>query len=315
MVTLRQAGGAAFASLALLLCAFSVQAAQTVTREVAVTFDDLPVVRSSTPIAEQRRITRDLLRAIRSANVPAVGFVNERKVATNAHVALLEQWLDAGLELGNHTYSHPDLNTMDVAEYERDILRGEKITRALMRKHGRTLRWFRHPFLHTGKSAATRDRVNAFLAKHGYRVAPVTLDNSEWIFAAAYDKAADAETRQRIGAEYVAYMDRKLGYYEQQSQQLFGRNIRHVLLLHSNALNADWFDDVAASMQQRGYRFVPLERALEDPAYRSEDSWIGGAGISWLHRWATTRGKKGDFFAGEPPTPRWIMDVAGIKSE
>ncbi len=150
------------------------------------------------------------------------------------------------------------------------------------------------------------------------RVAPVTLDNSEWIFARAYENAIaknDDALKQRLGVEYVAYMDRKLAYFEQQSEALFGRNIPHVLLVHANALNADWFDELAASMTKRGYRFVPLERALADAAYRSKDEYTGRAGLTWIHRWAITQGKKGDSFAGEPATAKWVLDTAGLDSE
>ena len=272
-----------------------------ITREVAVTFDDLP----ANPVYAPK-----LLQAIRKSGAPAVGFVNENKLTTDAHKSVLAQWLAAGLELGNHTYSHRSLNRIDAAEYERDVVRGEEFTRALAK---RPLRWFRHPFLHTGTSLETKHRVESFLAQRGYRVAPVTLDNSEWIFAAAYEKAKDAATRKRIGKAYVDYMDAKLAYFEDQSQKLFGRNIRHVLLVHGNRLNSDWFDELAASMRKRGYRFITLDRALEDEAYRSEDTFTGPSGISWLHRWALTAGKKGAFFAGEPTTPAWIQDVAGIK--
>ena len=159
----------------------------------------------------------------------------------------------------------------------------------------------------------TKRRVESFLEKRGYRVAPVTLDNSEWIFAKAYTEAKDAATRKRVGEAYLVYMDAKLAYFEDQSQKLFGRNIRHVLLLHANALNADWFDDLARSMRDRGYRFIPLEQAVEDPAYRSADTYTGPAGITWIHRWAITAGKRGTFFAGEPVTPQWIQDLAGIQ--
>ena len=280
-----------------------------ITREVAVTFDDLPLVR---PSADETRITRDLLHNITDAKIPVVGFVNESKLG---NVKLLEQWLDAGLDLGNHTYSHLDLHRIGVEAYEKEILRGERVTRALLQKRGRKPRWFRHPFLHTGLTIADRDEITRFLRNHGYRVAPVTLDNSEWIFAAAYDRTSDAATRERIGREYVAYMDRKLAYFEQQSIQLFGRNIRHVLLVHANALNADWFDDVAASMRERGYHFITLDRALDDRAYRSKDTYHGRAGITWIHRWAITQGKPTTFFAGEPTTPQWILDAAGVDSE
>lgn len=290
-------------ALAALLTSSSLLGA-TLTREVAVTFDDLPANPS---------FAAKLLKTIVKTDVPAIGFVNEDKLATKAHVAVLAKWADAGLDLGNHTFAHRDLHRIPVEEFEEEIVRGEPVTRALLAERKRALRWFRHPFLHTGMSLETKQRVESFLAKRGYRIAPVTLDNSEWIFAKAYTEAKDAATRKRVGQAYVVYMDAKLAYFEDQSQKLFGRNIRHVLLVHANALNADWFDELASSMRKRGYRFITLERAVEDPAYRSEDTFIGRGGISWLHRWAMTQGKRGTFFAGEPATPQWIQQLAGIE--
>lgn len=286
--------------------------------EMAVTFDDLPVVGGPYHFARQQSITRELVRSIRRNRVPVVGFVNENKLTTPRHASLLETWLDAGLELGNHTYSHRSLHNIDVAEYEADITRGEPVTRALLKKHGKSLRWFRHPFLHTGATLETKQRIESYLQKHGYRVAPVTLDNGEWIYAKAYDVAMqrdDLPLARRVVEAYVPYMERKLAYFEEQSQKLFGRNIRHVLLLHANALNAMTFDSHAAMIRKRGYRFVTLDRALEDAAYRSTDTFVRRNGISWLHRWAYTQGKTRDFFAGEPTVDQWVLDAAGVESE
>ncbi len=305
------------------LGAAAILAAALMSREVAVTFDDLPAVPLSIPLERQQTLTRDLLRSIKAAGVPAIGFVNENKLETDGKVdpqkvKLLEQWLDAGLELGNHSYSHPDLHRIDVATYEKNIVKGERIIRPLLKKRGRELRWFRHPFLHTGTSLVTRTRVEELLRKRGVRVAPVTLDNSEWIFARAYEnaiEAGDTDLMKRLGIEYVAYMDRKLAYFEDQSQQLFGRNIRHTLLVHANALNADWFDEVAASMKKRGYSFIPIERAMQDPAYSSPDAYTGPMGLTWIHRWAITAKKPRTYFGDEPRTAQWVLDAAGMDSE
>src|SRR5512138_816266 len=90
-------------------------------RRVAVTFDDLPVVsRAFTSAGDHARITRAIVAAIRAHHIPAIGFVNEGKiyrngVADSAEIALLRQWSRAGLELGNHTWSHLDLHRVPVA--------------------------------------------------------------------------------------------------------------------------------------------------------------------------------------------------------
>lgn len=117
--------------------------------------------------------------------------------------------------------------------------------------------------------------------------------------------------QQKIRETYIAYMQDYFAYYERQSQALLGREIAQILLLHANALNADTFDQLADVLRQRDYTFISLSEALEDEAYSTqEDTFIGTAGISWIHRWALTQGKQGDFFQGEPEVPEFIDELA-----
>lgn len=284
-------------------------------RQVAITFDDLPALaQGDRSVATYERITDGLLRALAEHRVPAIGFVNEEKLLTAgevdpARVATLRRWVDAGLELGNHAYSHPDFHTTPVDAYIADVARGDSVTRMVMQAAGKRPRFFRHPFLHTGRTLDDRRRFEAFLAERGYRVAPVTIDNHDYLFAAAYDLAPDAATRARIADEYVRYMEAVTAYYEQQSVAIVGREIPHVLLLHANNLNAQHFGRLARMYRGRGYTFVPLEQALADSAYTSPDTYTGPAGITWLHRWALTAGKRGAIFAGEPEVPEWVQTL------
>ena len=302
------------------LAGVAAQDATPAAREVAITFDDLPIAGVlPRDEASSRELTTKLLGAIAAHHVPVVGFVNENKLHTPGgavdprRVALLQRWLDAGLELGNHGYSHLDLNATPLDAFEADVTKGEAITRRLAAERGRPLRFFRHPFLHTGRDLETRAQFGRFLAAHGYRVAPVTIDNDEYLFAGAYDRASARGAREdaaRVAAAYVPYMEAKVAYFERNARDLFGRDIRHVLLVHANMLNADRFGDLASMFERRGYRFIPLDRALEDSAYQAEDTYVGSGGITWLHRWALTKRLPKTFFAGEPETPAFVADLA-----
>jgi peptidoglycan/xylan/chitin deacetylase (PgdA/CDA1 family) len=293
-------------------------------REMAVTFDDLPgVVAPGEGLPELRVITEKLVRAIVANGIPAVGFVNEGKLAPQGtpepdRVALLERWISTGLELGNHTYSHFDLHKTSLDQFEEDVVRGETTTKALLSSSHARLRYFRHPFLHTGRSLDTRRALEEFLASRGYRVAPVTLDNSEWIFARAYALAkhrGDAKAVANVARAYLPYMEAKIEYFERQSVRLFSREIRQILLVHANALNADHFRDLVQRLRARGYAFISLDGALEDPAYASEDTFTGAGGITWLHRWALTAHGRNGILPGEPPTPPFILKAAGLTEE
>ena len=282
-------------------------------RAVAVTIDDLPWV-SAVPLdaAAVAKHTRVLIGALIAHRIPTIGFVNEGKLGSDGavdlrRVQLLEAWLAAGFELGNHTFSHHDLHTTPLAVFQQDIVRGEAVTSKLLAPSGKRLRYFRHPMLHTGRTLEGKQRLEKFLAERGYRVAPVTIDNSDYIFARAYDRANPTE-RARILKAYLDYMTAVVAYYEQQSEVIVGREIRQTLLLHANTLNADAMEGLARMFESRGYEFIPLDRALEDPAYALEDTYVGPAGMTWLHRWAITQGKKG-IFAGEPTVPDWIAQA------
>lgn len=289
---------------------------------MAVTIDDLPAQRIQTQPAERTEaLTRDILKALTRRKIPAIGFVNENKLEIDGavaphRVALLERWLDAGMELGNHAYSHPSLHRTPLPEFEADVLRGERITKPLARKRGKPFRFFRHPFLQTGRDLDTKRGLVSFLEEHGYQVAPVTVDNEEWIFGQAYDQAIarkDRPLQRRVAATYLDYMESMVAYYEGQSRVLFDREIPQVLLIHANSLNGDHLAALLDRIRRRGYRFLDLETVLADPAYTSPDTFTGGGGITWLHRWALTRGIDKALLRGEPESPEWVKTLAGVE--
>jgi len=294
------------------------------TQELCFTFDDLPVVAlRDKQYSYRKAVTEKLTATLKQYQIPAIGFVNARKLSIagsmdSMEISLLRFWFDSGLELGNHSYSHYDYNRVSFRDYSEDILRGEPVLKDLAAEYGRTLRYFRHPFLHRGDSKEKADSLEQFLKIHGYREAPVTIDNAEYIFNAAYDSARaanDTLLMQKIGVEYITYMEQKLLWFEGQSQKLFGYNMRQILLLHANALNAEYLGDLIKMIQRHDYRFVNIDRALEDQAYQTPDRMYKPYGISWLDRWALTAGHKGDFFRGEPRTPDYILKLSGFEHE
>ena len=288
-------------------------AADTLDRRVAVTFDDLPAValpRGTTCDRAALEAFTDRLMA-QIGDVPTVGFVVEDQVCDEdgLRADLLSAWLDAGHELANHTASHPDLNDLTAADYTADIARGETTAKPLAEGYGRPFRYFRYPYLHAGDTAEKKAAVEAFLAERGYTNAPVTLDNSEWVFAFAYARAAergDAVLMQRLGTAYVDFMESVTAHFEGWSEEVLGYEPPQVLLVHANLLNADYFGEVAAMLARRGYRFVTLEEALEDPAYARRDPYVGPSGISWLHRWALDVGIERRW---EPDPPDWVTAI------
>lgn len=264
-------------------------------KTIALTFDDLPAVHGETAIMQY--VTGNIVSRLKAGQIPATGFVNEGKLYTGGNpdsvrISMLEEWLNNGFQLGNHTYSHVYIDQTDIEQYKLDIIRGEEITRPLTAKYRSELKYFRHPQLRTGPTDEYRHALNAFLAEKNYITAPVTMDNDEYIFANIYARAKRQENAllmQSIAGEYITYMDSMTTYYEDLTWHFFGRHIPQTLLLHANELNADHLDDIISLFRKRDYAFVSLDEALTDPVYRLPEAG-STRGISWIHRWMLAQG-------------------------
>ncbi len=286
---------------------------QNISREVAVTFDDVPFLARQPDVKVFRQINEKLLKSVISYEIPAVGFVNEGKLYVNGkldsvRVEVLRLWIDAGLELGNHTHSHADFHTTSLADYQANVILGEIVTKKLLQEKKLKLRYFRHPVLHTGKTIENKKAFEKFLAERGYIIAPVTIDNQDFMFGAVYSWAKsrnDVATMKRVGDAYVPYMEEMFEFYEKLSTDSLGYEIKQVLLLHANEINADYFDDLARMMKRRGYKFITLEKALADKAYQSPDA-LTPKGLSWLHRWMLAKGEQ---MKVEPREPAFIAEL------
>lgn len=263
-----------------------------VRENVALTFDDLPAL---TIIKSQDYVTYSnimILRGLVRHNFPAIGFVNEGKfdlLERNKQIDVLRMWLKSGMNLGNHTFSHNSPNGEKAETYIADIERGEKVTKELLTAKGRKISWFRHPYLETGTPLADKEAINHWLNEHGYRIAPVTMENSDWMFSEPYDDAIARHNETEIKHIKQAYLDytlKSIIWSKMAAHKLLGRNMSYVMLLHVTRLNADCIDDLAALLKQQNLHPVTLEKVMKDPAYALKDPYVGPDGVSWLERWA-----------------------------
>jgi peptidoglycan/xylan/chitin deacetylase (PgdA/CDA1 family) len=282
-----------------------------------MTVDDLPYAPGtgkppSPEDAKAAELTnKKLLHAFSHSHIPVTGFVIEEdaeQIGISASRRILKQWTTPGFDLGNHTYSHADSDTFSVDDFEREIVRGESTIDPLLQSVSRKPQYFRFPYNHTGDTKEKHDAIAAFLAARGYRLAPCTIDNSDYVFNTTYVLAIerhDNETAARLRADYLSYTAAEIDWYSKLDKQVFGYEVPHVMLLHDNHLNADTVSDIVALFQQRGYRFVTLTEALQDPAYATPETYITKFGPMWGYRWAKEFNVKVNG-SDEPDPPAWI---------
>jgi peptidoglycan/xylan/chitin deacetylase (PgdA/CDA1 family) len=204
-----------------------------------------------------------------------------------------------------------DLNDVPLDRYQDDVVRGERTYTRLMRGSTRE-RWFRHPYTHTGPTKEIKAGLEKFLAGRGYRIAPFTIENSDWLFSSAYAKAkkgGDEPLAAKVRDAYLAHTDAMLDWFETLAKEDFGREIPQILLIHSNELHTDALDALLTLIEKRGYRWVPLGDAMKDAAYGTADDFVGTGGPSWLHRWRVNKNLPSRM-RDEPDPPQWVVDLS-----
>jgi peptidoglycan-N-acetylglucosamine deacetylase len=264
-----------FGRVRLMVSAAAMMAAVAPARaqQIAFTWDDLPA-HSALPPGETRvEIGRKLIAAMKEAHLPPVyGFLNgilteEEPLST----PMLKDWHDAGLQLGNHTWSHMNLNQHSLAEWEADTLRNEAPLKSYMGSDD--WHWLRYPNLAEGDTLQKREGARKFLAEHGYKIAAVTMSFGDYLYNGPYARCVaknDAASVAQLEASYLAAADATIAYTRSMSNELYGRDIPYVLLMHVGALDARMLPRLLKLYRDKGFSFISLQDAEKDPFYKND---------------------------------------------
>jgi len=226
--------------------------------QIAITFDDLPAHGSLPPGETRLGVAAKIVAALRDAHVPPTyGFTNGHLLEQDATGAqVLQVWQEAGNPLGNHTWSHLNLNQHTLQEFQTDVERNEPLLAERMKDQ--PWHWLRFPYLAEGDTAEKRAGVRSYLLQRGYRIAGVTMSFGDYLYNDPYARCSakgDSEAIAFLERAYLAAADETITYDRGLSHTLFGRDIPYVLLMHIGALDA---------------RLLPLEQAENDSFYRQD---------------------------------------------
>ncbi|HEY9029794.1 MAG TPA: polysaccharide deacetylase family protein [Kangiella sp.] len=291
---------------------YSVQSPANSNKKIAITIDDLPFTASTQKTLEEKtELTKQLLASLKKYDIEAVGFVNEKKLLVegevDGHIAILEQWLEAGMELGNHTFDHSGMNQTSLDAMKESVIKGRVVSEWLSKKYNKPYRYFRHPFTQTGNSVEDKTEFENFLKQQGLEVAPFTIEHTDYLFSCAYDRSKESEEGiAQIKQDYLMHLNDALDAFETMSDELFNRQIPQIWLIHANTINAETLDKQLELLKDRGYEFVTLEQAMKDPAYQIGTVPSKRFGPSWLMRWAKQQKTKLSVY-GQPEPPKGVM--------
>lgn len=198
-------------------------------KQVALTFDDGP----------DPTYTPRILDILKAAQIPAAFFI----VGENAlqHPLLLRRLVAEGHELGNHTYTHPNLATTSAASTALELNATQRLVQAYT---GRGMRLFRAPYFGDAEPTTADELDPALVAqKQGYTVVGLHADPDDW---------------KRPGVD--AIVNGAVNAVESATPS-YSANI---ILLHDGGGNREQTVEalprIIAELRARGYSFVPVSK-------------------------------------------------------
>ena len=282
----------------ILLCAILVTASsgplfsQEKEKKIALTFEYVPFMKPM-GFFRARELSNMILRNLERESIQAAGFVVQSKVEDDLSTyVILDDWASKGHLLGNQTWGAADYNEMEPQHFFEHVRDGQKHLRTIARAHPLNFRFLRFPYLHEGDTERKKKRIRKDLYRGSYRIAHVSVKTAVNFFNRPFvrSQAEHPEKLEALKEKYLSHVMASLDYAEKQSQAVFERNIPHVLQLHMGVATSLMLKPLIEALKSRGYGFVNLVDALDDPAYSTLEEYVGPLGLTFIDRVAATRG-------------------------
>ena len=210
-----------------------------------------------------------IVNQLKKEKIQAVWFCCAKGVGEEEGSLLLQKWDQAGNYIANHTYNHPNYSdtSMTCAAFVKEI----EACNAYIKSYKNYQKIFRFPYLKAGNTVAKRDSIRDYLLKNGYRQGWVTIDASDWYINSRLINRLKLNPKADISGFKEYYLnhiyDRAL-YYNNLSNEINHRQIKHTVLLHFNLTTALFLTDLIEKFRKEGWEIANYSDAIKDPIYK-----------------------------------------------
>jgi len=259
-----------------------VEAQKGQTKQISLTFDELPVAREFGDV-DRQAINYLILDALKRHEVRATGFVVGEQIDDSFDI--LGEWLNQGHALGNLGWAGQDYNQLGPEQFIGDIRRGAEALEPMLSGFGQKRRYFRFPYLHYGDTFERRRAVDLFIEQQGWILCPATVIPEDYLYnlnLTKLGKMPDSAKFEQLLNDYINHVLDELERVERLAKSLIGRPVKHIVLLRANRLNAVYLDELLMALESAGYRFITLDEALKDEVYQSAEAYYGLKGLGFL---------------------------------
>jgi len=188
--------------------------------------------------------------------------------------ALQEEWLRSGNLIGSLNYAGRTVKKKSAQDFISDWGRNEEAFAPLWKKFQQKQKYVRFPRLKLGMDEQKPREIRAFLKQNGYIEVPATIESFDNLFSQPYCAAlarGDKVCANFIAATFKSLLLDRTVKARAAAQKIAGRDVKHILMIQANQLTCDLLDELLHWYKAMGVRFIPLDEALRDTFYATED--------------------------------------------
>ncbi len=251
-------------------------------KEMCITFDELPASRAFGEV-DAEALNYLILQGLRNHQIKAAGFVVGSYVEGSFDI--LGQWLNEGHTLGNLTNSNQDYHQIDIKSFISDIAKGYDMLEPMLSGFGQKKQYFRFPYLHYGTKLKTKEAINIYLEDQNILTVHATIVVDDYLYNLSMEKLGkipDSNSLKQLRYEYIEHIIFRIQDAELKSKQVLGRSCRQIMQFRANRINAVLLEEILTAIENLDYKFVSLERALEDELYSRAEAYYGARGVGFL---------------------------------
>lgn len=256
-------------------------------KEIAITIDDVQMDH----FFFQPNYSTALLDTIQQYHVPVAILISEGRLFkddSKKRFYNIEKWIANPLvTVGSHSFSHLHFSDTTYDAYKADIEKGLNISLPLVKKYNKSLQYFRFPFNDLGADSSQHVQIKNYLTKRKLTITPFSVESEDYAYAYLYEYYLyknDSIKARQIAKRYLSHTLALLDFFETATNYLYKKQIKHIYLCHDNLLNQHYFGILLQLIGAKGYHFITLEKAMQDPIYTERDSYYKKWGLSWIYR-------------------------------
>lgn len=289
-------------------------------KKISITMDDVPFGAFS-----QKNFTLNdlesyndlLIESITKYEIPVTAFVNERDLLieneTDRRISAYNKWVtNPFITIGNHTFSHPDYSKSTLNNFQNEIAKGEIISKLLLNKTNKKLKYFRFPFNAVCNDSVSKTEIDKYLKENKYISTPFTIESSDYLFNSLYVyylNKNEIDSAKIVSNLYISYTSKIIDYFEKLTKEVYQKDISQIFLCHANRLNTDNFYKLITMIKSKDYKFITLDEAMEDSIYSTEDKYYYRWGVSWLYRWIKDTNLRKSYMKSEPEIDSYYFNL------